>query len=460
MSVTLNKSYLSLQRGTMYQLIADAPVTWSTSNPNVRVSQNGVVYADRVDRLRPDGQTTIMATAEDSSSATCQVTIVNWSANKVQLEFIDTESLFSTWIAKDRNGDIYTRSSTGLHKLVDGSLQKIGDPPTYPHQEAFIDTPFGYFYRARDCSIYRSYGLVLWDLIFTPVDPSESKNSLQNSFPWKYDEVTGKGYLFIGEYIASDGRDIRHKVYRITVNPDHTYTSDIVLEFYSRNENTADNTKVPSCEHVHMVVVDEYTKDVWVGVGDGTDSGMYYSHDNGENWNAFAIGSQDYRGLSMWFTQEYIYWNMDSESPQHIYRIHRSNISDISKKEIVAKLDNGSMWYHLWAKDADGKDFVIMAASAEGQIRDWLARMYGIWELDDGTNVVQELVCIPSNTPNEYTRFVQLEPKVQRDDGIVYLKTRNIEPSGYWKMEVVKTPIDNKALVTKMYKHFRAKFVV
>lgn len=457
MAVVLNKSYLSLQIGRMFQLTADVPVTWSTSNPNVRVSQNGMVYADRVDKLRPDGQAVITATAGDSSTATCNVTIVNWTANELQLKYVSSPS--GTWLAKARDGTVYTRSGTAIYRLSD--MHKMGDVANYSASEAFVDTPFGYFYRKLDNSIYRSADLATWELIFTPEGANDDKSSLVHAFAWKHDEATGKGYLFIGEY--SMNADYGHKVYRITVNPNNTIVSEVIKEFYAYNEFLADNNKVPACNHIHAIIVDPYTGDIFLNVGDlSTVCGWYRSTDNGDTWNVFAKdGTQDCRSLSMWFTEEYIYWNVDSSSPQSVWRIHRDNMSDISKKELVAKLDNGSMWYHFWAIDDNGRDFVIMAQTAEGQIRDWLARVYGIWELENGLNAVQELCSLPSSTPNAYVALVQLVSAFQDNDGYCYFTARNLaEPLGLRKMELVRNTVDNKALVRDMYKHLRAKFTV
>lgn len=458
MAITLNKSYLSLKRGSMYQLEASEPCSWESSNPRVRVTDDGVVFAIRADVLRPDGQATITATSLiDDSTATCKITIVNWITNRHDMQLVNVFNGGSR-MAMDRNGEIYYNTGSGLYKY--DSNQYIGKPPTYPVVDSFIDTPFGYFYRENNCCIYRSYDLEDWELIFTPIDPSTDKSSLQHSFPWWYDEATGKGYLFIGEY--SLVTSTRHKVYRITIEPDGSYASEVVLEFYSYSEHTANNTLDPACLHIHSVCIDPYTGHLWVGTGDNSPHAAWrYSTDRGETWHLFAVGDgEKYRSLSMWFTENYIYWNMDSNNPQHIFKIKREHIGDISKRETVAKLDNGSMWYYMWAKDTDGKDFVIMAASAEGEIRDWLTRLFGIWELPDGTNIVEELFCYPSITPDTYISRVQFEPKFYDSNNTLYFGSRSIEPDGFWQMQLVKNDVDKKALARKMYRYFKAKFAV
>ena len=427
---------MSLQVGTAFNLlnVQDKSVTWSSTNPDFTVDANGTVHAPSVDALRPNGQTVITAT-NPAGADSCKITVVDWTTNNYRLDYIGMES--GSWVAMGRNGERYYTSGTGLYRNNNGSPIKLSDPLPYPANESFVDTPFGYFKRINDCSIYMSSDLVTWELIFTPINPSTNKSSLLHGWAWKYDEATDTGYIFIGEYSVNISGQ-RHKVYCITIG--ETITSDVLIDFYAPSEYAADNNNVPAATHVHVVAIDPFTGNLWIDVGDSTAyCGMYYSTDNGATINTFAVGSQDYRCLSIWFTANYIYWNVDSDVHQSVWRIRRDNIGNPALKERVKLLDNGSLWYHMLAKDPDGVDFVIMAGAAEGQIRDWNARIFGIWENQDGTNRVEELAVLPSSTPDAYSPMVQLEPMFQDAEGYLYFKSRNMTPNlAIWKMQLVK----------------------
>ena len=103
--------------------------------------------------------------------------------------------------------------------------------------------------------------------------------------------------------------DRAHKVHRGVIDSD-SETWDVVLEFDP--ENSEGDLKA---YHIHVVAVDKYTGDIWVGTGDsGQSSRIIISQDNGETWKVIGAGSQDWRCLSIWFTEDYIYWNMDTSS--------------------------------------------------------------------------------------------------------------------------------------------------
>src|SRR5690606_15672706 len=117
-------------------------------------------------------------------------------------------------------------------------------------------------------------------------------------------------------------------------------------------------------------------------------SKIMVSEDFGENWRIIGHGAQTWRTLSIWFTEEYVYWNMDAASAQAIWRIDRKNLHNQSPdndfKEKVAELIGGSHWYTTWAKDVYGDDVIIMGQTVEGRKRDHSARVFLIKEFPDG----------------------------------------------------------------------------
>ena len=94
-------------------------------------------------------------------------------------------------------------------------------------------------------------------------------------------------------------------------------------------------------------------------------------------------------------------------------------------REEVAQLYNGSLWYHLWVEDGAGDPLVVMGGAAEGALRDYRGRVFGIKELPDGAVDVQELYSIHSSQPTVYdtaTRYVQLKPMAQDANGYIYFR--------------------------------------
>jgi hypothetical protein len=212
--------------------------------------------------------------------------------------------------------------------------------------------------------------------------------------------------------------------------------------------------------HVHATIVDQYTGDLWVNTGD-TDDGCRWLHsnDNGSNFRLIGEGTQEWRSLSIWFTTDNIYWNMDSSVNTAIWRIPRVELESHDyiindKREKVIELVNGSMWYHVWAKDEFNEDIVVFCGTPEGQKRDWLARVWIFKELADNTVEINEVMCLPS-VDGTYNPMAQMQPYVYKD-GYIYLKTREITPSfEFWKM-TLDTKIKSKRLVWKNNLNFKA----
>ncbi len=293
---------------------------------------------------------------------------------------------------------------------------------------------------------------------------------LKHAFAYDIDNK----YIYAGEYTLDSNN--MHSVYRGTVSPTGLKEWQKVYQFDSAGSNS-----VNSVLHIHVVTVDPYTGTVWIGTGDNdNESRLYYSKDHGETWNLFAIGAQYFRILSMWFTQDYVYWNTDSgietqvvsrakrtdmnnkdltprlESGQtkagvryFVYKtngvlptagtiytesqarqlslnniVYAINDENYDYREVVAELANGSHWYHMWVKDDNDEDLVIMSAAPEGEKRDKRARLFGIKEKSNGSVDVQELYSFGKASSRPYSTHMQFEPGFQDDDGFIYFKGR------------------------------------
>lgn len=415
------------------------------------------------------------------------VTIVNWKTNKSMMKLIGVMPKYN--ILAQVEEVIYFAIGRYLYKTCDNFVTKTYIS-TFPHLPAIhtkmLFTPSGYFIVANK-KIFYSKHLYEWS------ECCEIQNhGLMHMFDFFYDKNTKSTYVYAGEYSVE--RNKAHKVYRGIINYEGQQEWDVILDFSSINDYISNQSDWFSCRHVHVVTVDRYTGALWVATGDSDiHSKIIYSMDNGTSFQILGIGSQQWRTLSIWFTSEYIYWNMDTHEPQKIFRVNKKllklrktitpeinnttqmgvkylvieseqnvfpcNVGSVytesikrklnSKNKVialndpsydfreeVADLSNGAQWYHCWAKDNYGEDIVIMGTSPEGSIRDMQGRVFGIKELSNKSVEVQELLTVsPKNQNLSYDEnmFTQLEPLLQDSTGVIYLRTRNVFWDGILK---------------------------
>ncbi len=428
-----DKSHYSLTVGVPLRLTYRDDIMLVSDNKNV-LTNNGMIYAP-VDKLRPEGQARIIAVDSSGNELdTCDVTIVTWKANSLELTAKEIDG-FNQYFEID--GVLYGYRSNVLYKSIDGfeTREIVGNSNFTPGNYPFLQTPYGYFARSwgNNGEVYQSQDLLHWDLCF-----ADCIRGLYHSFDYHFDEQTGLLYIYLGEYSADAGtNDRRHSVYRGVIDAQNNQTWDKAIEFYSVNEFNADPNNHPSARHVHVVTVDKYTGDVWVNVGDAADQcHLLVSRDNGDTWTIVGSGlgqsygySQNWRSLSIWFTQDYVYWNMDTGARQAINRLHRSKVPATDTivnehMERVQMLDNGSHWYHCKAVDDYGNEYIIMGQSAEGEHRDWRTRLFAIREIQGGEVEIQELISAPSDDPSIFQAMVQFEPRMQDSDGNIYANGR------------------------------------
>ncbi len=455
MMFTLNKKHISLTVGKPEQLLAipRQVLVYSSNNKRVKVDTNGTVIATE-DGIGKDSRAIITARTPDGRySDTCEATIVNWAANISELKIVD--KLPPCTILAQESGNIYFSKGKELYKTADGmqSWELISELPDMPTN--MLITQFGYFLRGR-LGIYRSSNLKSWQL--SQATPVEGKH---DTFNYYYNSDTQTGYLYAGEYSVDN--DNRHRVHRGILYPDGSEKWDIILEFDSINEWTTDKSILNAARHIHTVTTDPYTGQVWVATGDmKIHNRILYSDDHGESFKLVGMGSDDWKTLSIWFTGNYVYWNMDSISQQSIWRIPRKiynkfgcwpaitpdlfNDSQYDYRECVMELCTGTHWYYCWVKEESGQDIVIMSTSPEGTdpisgeypgiYKDWRGRVFGIKERSDGKCDVQELISVPPKDPHadpKVKRYTQLEPKLQDINNYIYLRCKNVEADGLYK---------------------------
>lgn len=434
--IELNSKYISLPFWKTIKLKLKFPtnVKWYNDNPIFNMSENnGSVNSEAMVSVfkdyhnpRSQGIVTIKQhhiggiTYEDNA----EITVVGWEAGESKIEKIQVLPFYGAM--RFHENKIYFASGLELFYTDDSFLSsiKISDLPIQADKHPLQITPQGYFYLGIDKKIYMSRDLSNWEIIGDNVVPA-----LYHAFCSVYDEIADTTYIFSGQYTSdSNTVDTRHKVFKATVT-DNSVNWETAIEFYSYNEYL-DQSLTPSAHHVHVVNVDPYTNSIWVNVGDVDSVNAWYcSNDYGQTFTKIGGGSPDWRSLSIWFTEKYIYWNTDSGSPQSIWRLDRNNLNVQSQeddyKEHVALLDNGSHWYSCWAND-----ILIMGQSCEGEIRDERLRVFGIQERQNGLVVdIQELF----TTKGTGNTFAQLEPVLMDNNDYLYFRTRSVEPSGIWK---------------------------
>ncbi|MEM7378869.1 MAG: lamin tail domain-containing protein [Pseudomonadota bacterium] len=490
----LNCDRLSLTAGSPHRLrtFPDLAVTWSSSNPMVRVDAAGWVTTTATGAARDTVQAVISATDNNGNAAQCRVSVVNWVANRSRLEVTGYPN--ATYLLNYSEGAIHAVQNGQLTTADDGfkRVQPLAPFPRGINPPLLLNSPQGHFAN-QDSDIYTSRDKRTWTRSF-----AMRHVPLQHGFARHVDRDSGVTYLYAGDYSVRP--DAPHAVYRGVSTGGNTQW-DTILSFAPAQLFDRDNRRLDTIRHVHVVAADPYTGHVWVGTGDlDQHARLYVSTDRGDTFTLFAIGAQRFRTLSIWFTPRYVYWNMDSErADQRVFRVPRSAFEAIGAwpsltpelssgltepgvrylvsategswfptstgrffvettpralsadervyavdspqfdyAEEVANLTHSAQWYHLWVTDQQGDDVLLMATNAEGtpdRLRDHNSRVFGFKERADGTVDVQELLLFPSDTPDQPNRYTQLVPGLQDGGGSIYFRGRRTQRRIY-RMEL------------------------
>ena len=312
----LNCETVSLGVGNTLQArsFPERPLTWRSTTDLLEITSDGVIKAIR--DKSAESKVTVSATDDLGNTETCDITVVNWETNRSALLIGDTPP--ADFLLDTFDGVLYYTSPGKLLASTDGmqNRKQVGSFPETPGIPVMLKTKNGYFVSSGD-NIYHSMDFRNWD-----VSNSLRSKTLKHGFAQNKDS-NGTERLFAGEYSTEKANP--HSVYRGVISGGSTRW-DEVLRFDSLQDFYDSGGNLTSIRHIHVVETDPYTGEVWVGTGDADEhSRLYYSPDNGESFTLVGVGSQKFRTLSIWYTEDYVYWNMDSErAQQHVYRLPRS----------------------------------------------------------------------------------------------------------------------------------------
>lgn len=126
-----------------------------------------------------------------------------------------------------------------------------------------------------------------------------------------------------------------------------------------------------SISHIHAVQYDSYADRIWVATGDQNhECKIMYSADGGKTFEIIGQGSQEWRAVSLLFTEDFVYWGTDCPYKQnYIFRWDRRT----GKRETVQKID-GPAYYSTQLDDGS----LILATTVESGVGEWDASAH-IW---------------------------------------------------------------------------------
>ena len=140
---------------------------------------------------------------------------------------------------------------------------------------------FCYFYSFLDMNLHRKFKL------------RNCRNILHNAIL-----KCKNGNIYFGEY----GSNYKYNKVPIYVSKDDGLSWDVCFEFKNKE-----------IRHIHGIFEDIYTNSIWICTGDtDTESKIIQTDYNFTSLNTIGTNSQNFRTCSLFFTEKYIYWNMDS----------------------------------------------------------------------------------------------------------------------------------------------------
>jgi hypothetical protein len=124
------------------------------------------------------------------------------------------------------------------------------------------------------------------------------------------------GRILFGEYFRNDRRV-----------PVRLYASDDDGQSW----RVAHELPAGRVRHLHAVVEDPYSDEVWLCTGDhDQESFLARSSDGGQHFEVVGGGSQAWRACCVLFTREHVYWGADTSKyveHRNIYRLRRSEVT-------------------------------------------------------------------------------------------------------------------------------------
>lgn len=314
----------------------------------------------------------------------CTIKLKFWIDNKYRLEEVNYDNKLVLLTQKDTT---FYMVGQKLYYSVGNMSQPIFcaliAPPDMMYNEMISD--YGVYAIRLNNSIYVSCDLKKWHLVY------QNMRGIKQSMVIVENKVTGHIELLFSEYTPGTARP-RHHVQKYDYKTDSIKT---IFTFYTTKEHVAQGL-APFARHIHSLVQDPYTGDIYVCSGDTDDeSSIFVSSDGGKEFRLLGKGSQSWRALSFIFTEKSVFWNVDSHETQYLRCVSRDEIigtGPLSEKSISNfPLINSALWCTIPTQLDSGDNMYIMGSNNEGGLYDDQCRTYGIIFKND-IPVVYELL--------------------------------------------------------------------
>lgn len=315
-----------------------------------------------------------------------------WKEGKYELRYVNTcAKSFRPLIVLDDDSLIYYKNKSLFINKNNKSKRLCAFTLENPMYTEMLHYGDNIFVIRTGNKIYKSCDLRNWFIIY------EGKRGIKDSMILT--EKKGCIVLIFIEYTQGFNND-RHRILQ------YSFDNDAITELKVFSKHSVDGYDVSKdyCRHIHVIQVDPYTNNLFVGTGDSDDeSSLFMSKDKGETWLKLFGGSQMFRTLSFMFTPNYIYWNTDTHERQFVIGCHRDEIG-LPDMLCYYPLINGALWCTL-RTEVNGKNFYTMSSNSEGAHFDNYNRVYGIIFEEDEKPRFYELL-----KSRSYTQYSQKFP--------------------------------------------------
>ena len=172
-----------------------------------------------------------------------------------------------------------------------------------------------------------------------------------------------------------------------------------------------------SIRHIHSVEYDPYGDKLWITTGDeDSESKIMYSTDGGETFTIIGRGTQEWRAVSLMFTDNFVYWGMDSPAQQnYIVQWDRKT----GERKTLTEID-GPAYYSTELNDGS----LILATTVENGPGE-LDNSAHIWLKKDGCHNWEEIASWKKIQGTRDYGFIKLPHPNESSD--LYLTPLNTE---------------------------------
>lgn len=364
------------------------------------IYKNGRVYLKEPIKLSSDSIHTKLHILHGGIHSIYPMNIRCWIDNEYKLEEINSTSNFlnkirryyynhykdSVEFMKYFNNPILYNDNKTTYYVSQGFLYKKTklDGETKISNINIIDPMYNQMIIKGKIGFIRSGNKIMMsdDSLKTWRDIYWGPRQIKESMYWRHSDSC----LIFSQYTPGVERK-RHYILEYKYKTDQI---DTAYTFYTEKEYI-ESGLYPCARHIHVLTVDPFTGWLFVGTGDtDLESAIYVSKDDGQSFTRIGGGSQVWRTLSFVFTDNYILWNTDSDSPQYLSSISRSALdSPLSIDETAITrypLFNSALWNTI-----PYGDITIMTSNVEGALYDNSRHIFGIKVDDKGTPTVYNL---------------------------------------------------------------------